>query len=235
MSGLRWSAGSMIGFDTETTGTDVETARIVTACVAWVQTAVPEPPRTWLVNPGVEIPAEATAVHGITTEHAVEHGRAPEVALREIREQIISAWELGYPVVAYNASYDFTVLDRELRRYGLPGLDVVGLVVDPLVLDRHVDRFRRGSRKLDAACAHYGVRLDGAHDSTQDALAAARVAWRIFQQHPELDVMDADDLFALQVEAHAVWAEGFEAYLRSQGKGDVIDRAWPIRRTAVTA
>ena len=229
---MTWSTRPFSAFDTETTGTDPEQARIVTACVATVNTPVPEPPISWLVDPGVDIPAEATAVHGITTEHAQADGRPAREALAEIRAALIDAWELGRPVVAYNAVYDFTVLDRELRRHGLPALDAHGLIVDPLVLDRATDRYRRGKRTLEAACQHYRVRLDGAHDSTADALAAARVAWRILTLHPELDGMDADDLYAFQVEAHAAWADGFQSYLRSQGKAEVIDRSWPVRFAA---
>jgi DNA polymerase-3 subunit epsilon len=224
-----WSVRAMLAFDTETSGVDVETARIVTACLAAVNTTVPEAPISWLVDPGIEIPTEATAVHGVTTEHAREHGEQPRGVLMDIRARLIDAWEMGRPVVAFNAPYDLTVLDRELRRHDLPALDVHGLVVDPLVLDRHLDKWRKGSRKLDAVCRNYQVALDGAHDSTQDALAAARVAWRMFRMFPELDAMDGDDLYALQVDAHRDWADGFEAYLRSQGKGDVIDRSWPVR------
>lgn len=236
MTGLGWAAGPLAVFDTESTGVDTETDRIVTSCVAVVNAEPREAPATWLINPGVEIPAEATAIHGVTTQAAVESGRPPAEALAEIRARLIDAWELGRPVVAYNATYDLTILDRELRRYGLPDLQcAIGLVIDPLVLDRAVDRFRRGSRKLHAVCAHYAVRLDGAHDSTQDALAAGRVAWRIAQRYPEIAAMGWDDLFAFQAKAHAAWAAGFEAYLRSQGKGDVIDRSWPIRRASVTA
>lgn len=235
MSGLGWASRPMTAFDVESTGVDVETAWIVTACAATVQADPPEEPLTWLANPGVEIPEEATAIHGITTAMAAELGRDPLEVLPEIRAALIGAWEGGRPVVAYNAPYDLSVLDRELRRYGLEPLHAIGLVIDPLVLDRHLDRFRRGSRKLTAACEHYGVRLDGAHDSTQDALAAARVAWRIAQRYPEVAALDWDDLYALQVEAHAAWAAEFQAYLRSQGKGDVIDRSWPIRLPAVTS
>lgn len=226
---MSWSSRPMLAFDTESSGTDVEKDRIVTACLAWVNMRQPEKPIQWLLDPGVEIPAEATAVHGITTERAREHGKPPRSVLPAIREKVISAWELGYPLVAFNAPFDLTLLDRELCRYGFPALDVHGLVVDPLVLDRYLDKWRKGSRKLDAVCRQYQVPLDGAHDATQDAVAAARVAWRMFRTFPELDAMDADDLYALQVTAHRDWADGFESYLRTQGKGDVIDRAWPVR------
>lgn len=58
-------------FDLETTGIDVETARIVTAHVGAIDANGSVIERSdWLVNPGVVIPPQATAVHGITTERA---------------------------------------------------------------------------------------------------------------------------------------------------------------------
>jgi DNA polymerase-3 subunit epsilon len=225
-----WAAGPMATFDVESTGVDVQTARIVTACVATVNTTPPVEPRTWLADPGVEIPAEATAVHGITTAFARQNGRTPQEVLAEIRAALVEAWDAGRPVVVFNAPYDISVLDRELHRHGLTPLPAIGPVIDPLVLDRHADRYRRGPRTLDALCAHYAIHRDGAHDATQDALAAARVAWRIAQRHPHLAAMDLQDLFALQVRARSTWAQEFETYLRSQGRHEVIDRSWPIRQ-----
>jgi DNA polymerase-3 subunit epsilon len=139
------------------------------------------------------------------------------------------------PLIAYNASYDLTVLDAELRRHGHPPLTIGGPVIDPLVLDRALDRYRRGSRKLAAACEHYQVRLDGAHDAAADALAAGRVAWRIAQLHPHIAAMPLPELHAFQARAHETWADGFESYLRSQGKSEIIDRAWPLRSTTPAA
>ena len=129
-----------------------------------------------------------------------------------------------------DADFVDRALDAELRRHGHPPL-VVGPVIDPLVLDRALDRYRRGSRKLTAACAHYGVRLDGAHDATFDALAAARVAWRIAQQYPDIAALHLDDLMTLQAGMHLEWATHFQAYLRGKGSTEVIETAWPLRTT----
>lgn len=232
MVSLGWAAGPMTAFDVESTGLDVGTARIVTACVVTVNVTPPEQPRVWLIDPGVDIPAEATKIHGITTEHARQHGRAPREALGEVRAGLVAAWDAGRPVVVFNAPYDLTVLDRELRRHDLAPLPTIGPVIDPLVLDRYVDRYRRGSRRLAVLCAHYAVHSGDAHDAAQDALAAARLAWRIAQRHPALAALDPADLSALQAQTHAEWAAHFEDYLRSQGKPEVIDRSWPIQQAA---
>ena len=230
-----WADGPMATYDLETTSPDPETARIVTATLAVVNTVPAAAPHQWLADPGIEIPAEATAIHGITTEHAREHGAEAGSVAAEIRAALASVWRRGAPVVIYNAPYDLTVLDRELVRYGMDGLGNIGPIIDPLVLDRAMDRFRRGKRTLTAACEHYKVRLDGAHDSTQDALAAARVAWRIAQKYPQVGEMTLPELMTYQEEAHEAWAEGFSEYLARQGKSEVIDGSWPIRRPAVVS
>lgn len=71
-----WYEGPLAAFDTETTGVDVETDRIVSAALV-VQDAPGARPRVtrWLVNPGVPVPAAATEVHGLTEEHLQRNGR----------------------------------------------------------------------------------------------------------------------------------------------------------------
>src|SRR5690606_385575 len=112
---------------------------------------------TWLIDPGIEIPAAATAVHGISTEHARMHGRSPVAALEEVATEIAKAFSTGTPVVAFNACYDLTLLETELRRHELPTVaERVGgplcPVIDPLVLDREHDRYRKGKRTLGQLC-----------------------------------------------------------------------------------
>jgi DNA polymerase-3 subunit epsilon len=220
----------MVAFDTETTSANPEDARVVSACVALVGGGQEPRVRTWLVNPGIDIPAEATAIHGITNEQTQAEGMRPGLAAAEIRDAISHGWEQGWPVVAFNAAYDLTVLDRELRRHHGEGLGAVGPVIDPYVIDREVDKYRKGSRKLSAQVEHYRVRLDAAHDATQDALAAARVAWRIATEHPGIAAASLADLQPLQAGWHAARQADFAAYLRRQGKtADDVDGEWPLR------
>lgn len=234
---IGWADEPMVAFDLETTGTDPLEARIVTACVVRVNDGEPAPAR-WLVDPGVEIPAEATAVHGVTTERARAEGIAADVACADIAHTLRCFWDAGVPVVIYNASYDLTVLDQELARHGHGGIGHVGPVIDPLVIDRSVDKYRKGRRTLTAACEQYDVRHDGAHDSTADALAAARVAWRIARRYPHVAAMTLDELMDAQQKAHAEWADHLTAYFRSRdgATAEVVDPSWPLRhRSGVAA
>lgn len=172
-----WWDERMAALDLETTATDPEQARIVTAAIVYVGGGQPAEPRTWLADPGVEIPDEAAAVHGVTTDRARAEGRPVAEVLAELLAALV-AWGSTRPLIICNARYDLTVLDRELRRHGLGPLPPL-LVIDPLVLDKHVDRYRPGSRKLVDACEWYRLPALDAHDALADALAAARLVHRI--------------------------------------------------------
>jgi len=230
---MSWHHRRLAAFDLETTGIDSESDRIVTAAVSLVGDGQPSVFHAWLLDPGIPIPAGAAAVHGITTERARAEGRPPLEAIEEIVALLAEQVLQGVPVVAFNARFDLTCLDREARRHGIaPLLDRVGganglRVVDPYVLDKQVDRFRKGKRTLGAVCAHYNVPLDDAHDSHADALAAARVAWRLGQAFEELRV-ELDTLHEQQIAWAAEQAASFEDWLRRNGRDERIEPAWPI-------
>src|SRR5690606_16604941 len=172
-------------FDLETTGVDVTTDRIVTAHVGVLDAKGREiAARSWLADPGVPIPDGAAAVHGVTTEQARAHGRPAHDVVAELVGSLQSLFAQGLPVVAYNASYDFSLLTHESLRHGVSPLAAPGPIIDPLVIDKAVDRYRKGKRTLEVVAEHYKVRLDGAHEASADAIAAGRVAQAIARTFP---------------------------------------------------
>lgn len=217
-------------FDLETTGVDVATSRIVTAFVGVIDAAgaVIEG-RSWLAEPGVPIPPQATAVHGVTDERARAEGRpAPEV-VSEIVDALRALLASGHAVAAYNARYDFSLLAHEARRHGVEPLDDPRPIIDPLVIDRAVDRYRRGKRTLSITTAHYGVELDDAHDAAADAVAAGRVAQSIAARFPEQLGMAADRLHDLQVRWSLEQAASFQEYMRRvRDPLFVASGVWPV-------
>ncbi|MES9519633.1 3'-5' exonuclease [Streptomyces capoamus] len=236
---MGWHRELLIGFDLETTGTDPHEARIVTGAVIEVRAGEPMGRREWLADPGVEIPADAVAVHGISSERAAAEGRPADQVADAIADVLAAHWRTGVPVVAYNAAFDLTLLSAELRRYGLPSLtDRLGgahpaPVIDPYTIDRWADRYRRGKRNLEAVCAEYGIVLGSAHDATADALAAARLAAAIAERHPKIASLGPAELHQRQIEWYADWAADFQAFLRRKGQADaVVDGAWPLRAPA---
>lgn len=227
-----WWEGPLVGFDLETTGPDPETARIVTACVVREVPGQRPTSATWLADPGIEIPAEATAVHGITTEHARQHG-APAADVVAGLLAVLKAE--SDPLVAFNGSYDFTVLDREARRYGLDPFEPFP-VIDPFVLDKQADTYRRGKRTLGVTCEQYGIPLgDDAHNAAADALAAVQLARAIGAREPHPPA-DAQVLHQGQIVWRQQQQDHLADYFRSIGKSaDDVDGAWPVRpHAAVT-
>lgn len=229
---MSWHTGRMGPFDLETTSADPETARIVTACVAQVGADAPAQIANWVADPGIEIPAEAAKIHGYDTARARTEGRPAAEVITEVTAALRQLLAHGVPIVAMNARYDLTVLDRECRRHGIEPLDEPCPVIDPFVIDKKIDRFRRGPRTLTALCQHYRVPLDGAHDSAADALAAARVAWRIAQKEPQIADADLTFLHGKQAEwAYDQAASLADYFRRTPGKehqAASVRTEWPL-------
>ncbi|MFJ9724433.1 3'-5' exonuclease [Streptomyces sp. NPDC101209] len=231
-----WYEGPLAAFDTETTGVDVETDRIVSAAVV-VQDAPGGRPRVtrWLVNPGVPVPEAATAVHGLTDEHLQRNGRWPAPVMYEIAEVLAEQAAMNRPLVVMNAPFDLTLLDRELRRHRASSLDrwlqaSALRVLDPRVLDKHLDRYRKGRRTLTDLCAHYEVPLEGAHDAAADALAALDVVRALGRRFAaRLERLSPAELHSLQATWHAAQARGLQAWFARSGTDEIVDTSWPLR------
>ncbi|MEU1041650.1 3'-5' exonuclease [Streptomyces sp. NPDC005551] len=231
-----WYEGPLAAFDTETTGVDVETDRIVSAAVV-VQDCPGARPRVsrWLVSPGVPVPEAATAVHGLTDDHLRRNGRWPSPVMDEIARALGEQAAAGRPLVVMNAPFDLTLLDRELRRHRASSLghwfaSTPLHVLDPRVLDKHLDRYRKGRRTLTDLCAHYGVELAGAHDAAADALAALDVVRAVGRRFAaRLERLSPAELHTLQSTWHAAQARGLQAWFARSGTPEAVDPAWPLR------
>lgn len=230
---MSWHLGRLAAFDLETTGPDPTEARIVTAAVTVTGGDQLDEPHSWLVDPGVEIPAGAIAVHGITNEMAREQGMPAPEAIAQILDVLGEQVKARVPIVAFNARFDMTVLDREARRHGLAtladrfGEDAI-CVIDPYVLDKQIDRYRRGKRTLSDVCAHYGIGLVDAHTANADAAAAAEIARRLAERVDELQRLDVVDLHRNQIDWAAEQAHSLQEYFERQGRNERVEAAWPV-------
>jgi DNA polymerase-3 subunit epsilon len=231
-----------IAFDTETTGPDPTEDRIVTAALIVRGGGRPDTAMSWLINPGVPIPAEAAAVHGIDDAKAAE-GADPKEALDDIAKRLTAGLRYGMPVVAFNLAFDWTVLNRDLARNGLPTMAerLTGMTALPLVdshvIDKQVDKYVKGSgmRKLKPTCERYGVELTDWHTAEADALAALLIAEAQFEKYPQLNSYGPQQLFAAQKAWRAEQQAGLQEWFRTKATpeqgGDpnkVIDGSWPL-------
>lgn len=225
-----WHTGVIGSYDCETTGRDPLQARLISA--AFVTSDGGR--RDFLVDPGVPIPPETTEVHGITTEYAQEHGSDPVEVLEQIAELLAAHLSAKLPLVVFNAPYDLTLLEVELERHGLRSLAArvgrIEPVIDPLVIDKAVDRFRKGKRNLESQCAHYGVTIEGAHDAAVDAVAAMEVAKAQAERYPEVGQITPVELHRQQEQWKAAADEDFAAYRQRRGETFVAEPGWPVRQ-----
>lgn len=231
----------MLVFDLETTSAEPTEARIVTAYAGLLDAdgkIIDEV--DLLVRPdGFTIPDEAIAIHGVTNEHATENGIALDDALSELL-QFFYGYS-GLPLAGQNIAYDFTVLDRELRRARgdaagdrfdtwLEGRNVL----DSIVLDKAVDKWRKGSRNLLSLATHYGVELSAeeAHGARSDAIAAGRII-QILLDRPALSRMSLGRLHTAQKRWRREQCASLQNYLRTLADPPqpdaVVDGAWPLR------
>lgn len=197
-----------VGFDTETTGIDIYEDRIITAAIVDKDKDGIVDAEELTINPHVEIPEGSIRVHGITNEFVAEHGKEAT----EVLPALVKKLDEADVIVAYNGAYDLGILDNELKRNGYGGLDprIRKKLVDPLVIDRHFDRWRKGGRTLEKVAAHYGVEVEGdLHDATTDVIVTLGVLDAIIEKYPEVGNYTGEELYERQRKWHKTWADGF--------------------------
>lgn len=229
-----WTQQPIIGFDTETTGVRPHEDRLVTCSLIKADANGVER-RYWLADPGVEIPDQAASVHGISTEKARSEGRPVGEVLAEIADILAPHMAADNPVVAFNASYDFTLLESELERHGVPTIaerlgGPLAPIVDPYLLDKSVDKWRKGKRRLEDVCRHYGVLdEDNFHNAEADVLATLRLLGALVRKYPEVADKPLREIQAMQAASHADFINYLNRRAAQDGRPPAGDPgAWPI-------
>jgi len=222
----------MCGFDLESTSVNPFSARPCSYGLVLV-----EPGRvridSRIVNPDMPIPPEATEIHGITDKEAGE-GMPLDEAIEYLVAKIKRLTREGIPIVTMNGSYDATIIESQAKRLGLPTLmddfwD--GPMLDLFVLDRHVDKWRKGKRKLADLCEHYGVKPEELHDAASDALGSVLCVQALAAKYPNIARYEPADLHRLQVKWRCEQQESLSEYLVSSGEPAISpgEMSWPIQ------
>jgi DNA polymerase-3 subunit epsilon len=172
-----WQEIDVALLDVETTGRDASVDRVVELGIAVGRRGEIVARYNWLINPGMPIPAEVTAIHHITDEMVADKPRFETVA-----SEIASALK-GCVPAAYNALFDRAFLMSEFSRAkadtaGVPALTREVEWLDPLVWARDIQDGEK-SRSLGDVAARLGVALEKAHRAQDDAEAALRVLYAL--------------------------------------------------------
>lgn len=164
-------------FDIESTGTDVQQDRIIELSIVKLLPDGTRQTKTWLVNPGIPIPPESTAIHGIHDAEVADKPLFKDVACLILSE--LDGCDLG----GYNlVRFDIPMLEAEFKRacvtFHMEGRKVV---------DAQRIFHTREPRDLTAAVAFYcGKRLENAHGAEADAEATLDVLEGQLIKYPDL-------------------------------------------------
>ena len=223
---MTWLDLPLLALDTEATGTDPETARVVQFSLGRSGGPADWFAITRLIDPGVPIPAEATAVHGISDSRVRTEGTAPAGPLSKLWVNLGWAATSRTPVVLHNAPYDLTVLDREFRRHLGEPLPSGLIVLDTLCLHWRFD-WTTGGRSLSKLAARHGIEFP-AHDAEADARATLDLLRILADTNDLLPIIEPHALHQAQVGWWTARQESLEARALGNGTPFVPQPHWPL-------
>jgi DNA polymerase-3 subunit epsilon len=160
-----------IVLDTETTGLDANDGhRLVEVACLELSNHIPTGRqfRTYL-NPERDVPADAVAVHGLTTTFLADKPRFADV-VEGLLEFLGDA-----PLVIHNAEFDLRFLNAELARLGRPGFDFFR-ATDTLQLAKQ--KFPGAPLSLDALCKRFAI--DNSSRDLHGALLDAQLLAEVY-------------------------------------------------------
>ncbi|MDR1678520.1 MAG: 3'-5' exonuclease [Prevotellaceae bacterium] len=168
----------LIFFDLETTGMDTVKDRIVEISYLKVSPNGMEESKTMRINPGCPIPAEATAVHGITDSDVAN---AP--SFKDVAKTIARDFE-GADLAGFNSNrFDVPLLAEEFLRAGVD-IDLSRRKF----IDVQTIFHKKEQRTLSAACKFYcGKELENAHSASADVQATYEVLKSQLDRYPDLE------------------------------------------------
>jgi len=118
------------------------------------------------VNPGIPIPAEATAIHGITDAMVANAPTMTEIfAHPTVIKLIADAQPCGF-----NSPFDRQFVPPFLEEWSWAWFDGLSVI-------RAIDRYAKGPgrHRLAACCERHGIELTNAHSAGADARATGQL------------------------------------------------------------
>jgi DNA polymerase-3 subunit epsilon len=161
-----------IVLDTETTGLDpAQGHRLVElGCIELVNRIPTGATFHTYVNPERDVPAEAFAIHGLSTELLADKPRFIEIA-----DAFLEFIGEDAPLIIHNAGFDHGFLCAELKRIGR-ALIARERLVDTLMLARR--KHPAGPNRLDDLCTRYGI--DNSRRTRHGALLDAQILAEVY-------------------------------------------------------
>lgn len=156
----------LVFFDLETTGVNIAIDRVVEISILKIYPNGNKESKTWLVNPEIEIPPQAIAIHGITNEKVVTEPTFKELA------STISKMISDSDLAGFNSTrFDIPLLAEEMLRAGID-FDMS----NRKSVDVQVIFHKKEQRTLSAGYKFYcGKDLEDAHSAEADTNATYEI------------------------------------------------------------
>lgn len=226
-----------VTLDAETTGVDTDNDRIITFFLRAREGDKVVFEKNWVINPGVEVPKEASDVHGMDTAWVQENGRKDvATAIEEIVHELSEYGHYGFIICGYNHAFDLAMLEAEAKRYN-PGVQALRVkdwlpkyrFIDPAIFSRVFDKYVKGGHKLITVAQRNGIEVeeDRLHAAEYDVEVTEKLV-KIFLNRAWLELADLrlglppdEFITALQkwqADEKQKWAEHTTKYFESTGK-----------------
>ena len=181
----------LVFFDLETTGTNINSDRIVEICYLKVHPNGNEESKTLRINPEMHIPEESSAIHGIYDEDVKDCPTFKEVAKK------IAADIEGCDLAGFNSNrFDIPVLAEEFLRAGVD-IDLM----KRKFIDVQVIYHKMEQRTLSAAYKFYcNKNLEDAHTAEADTRATYEVLKAQLDRYA--DILQNDINFLSEYSCH---------------------------------
>ena len=168
----------LVFFDLETTGVQIATDRIVEISILKVFPNGNTEGWTRLVNPEIEIPKEASDIHGITNEKVVTEPKFSELAPK------ISTLIEGCDLAGFNSNrFDIPLLAEEMLRAKV-NFDME----DRRAVDVQVIFHKKEQRNLGAGYEFYcGKTLENAHSAEADTIATYEILKAQIEKYDDIE------------------------------------------------
>lgn len=211
-------------FDLETTGIEVAKDRIVEIAIFKVYPNGNKESKTWLVNPTIPIPAQSTAVHGITNEKV-----ANEPTFKELSSQIYAMIK-DSDLAGFNSDrFDIPLLAEELLR-----AEVDFDMKNRVSVDIQTIFHKKEERTLSAAYKFYcNQTLENAHSAEADTMATYEILKAQLDRYEDLE-NDIKSLSEFTTRKKSVDFAGFialndkgqEIFTFGKHKGALVDEVF---------
>ena len=207
----------IVFFDLETTGLDLSTDRAVSIATLKIDLEGKTEEKKILINPEMDIPKEASDIHGITNEMVAD---AP--TFKQISKSLFSYFE-NCDIAGFNSDYyDVPLLMKEFSRCGIDFPTWELNLVDVLKFERMLN-----SNKLGEVYLRYtGKELEGAHDAMNDIKATFEILMCQLEKHGKNDLTPQEIDLRCQGERKRFDLSG-KTYLNANG-----EVCWSIGKNA---